>query len=979
MAKQKRVHNLAKELGVTSKAILEKCRAEGLELKNHMATLSAGLEATVREWFSEGEHETVEEKSARVDLEKVRKTAAKRKKKEQAKAPAEADQGVEQAEPSVSTAVAEPEQDHPAAAEPEPSVEAPQQDEAVVVAEAPVEQPEAPAPEAETKVEEAEEAAAVEQQEAPPGAEAPVEIPEHAPAAVEGPATEEGAPAEVTADKDDQPDEALRVAAERDETVKAEDVPEVAAEPEAEPEPEEEVSPAGPQLTTPKPAQLKGPQVIRVEAPEPETRFRPRGPRPGGPPRRPGPGRPPGPTEPEPIPERGPRRGKGAKDAAAEEGRKARAKSRVHPRRSKESIEAEERIREYRDRDLLEREERLKAAGERGGLRRRAAETGKGARPGRAARPVGKIEITVPIMLKDFCAAMGMPFNQIFPKLMAMGKMVRITDTIDEETARLLAAEFDVELEVHGGKTLMEELKEEFETSEEADEAKLEPRPPVVTFLGHVDHGKTTLLDSIRKSRLLDREAGGITQQIGAYRYQEDDVDVTFIDTPGHEAFTAMRSRGATMTDVVVLVVAADDGVMPTTREAIQHARAAEVPIVVALNKIDLPGVDLNRIYGQLAEENLTPSEWGGETDVIKTSGVTGEGISDLLEHLTTLTELLDLRSDSATQATGWVVEAEEKKGQGIVATALVIEGTLKPGTVVVCGPAYGRVRAMRDDRGKPVDQATPGTPVEISGLDTMPVAGDRFYEVADLRRAKLVAEEQQVRAREKSLAELGRPKTLEELFKERETGEVPELNVILRADTNGKLEILKAELMRVPDDQVRLRIVLDGIGAVTEGDVMLAETSGAIIIGFWVTAEDNARRMAQDSGVDIRLYRVIYEVTDEIRKALEGLLEPEKKEEYRGRLEVRQVFNIGRVGRVAGSYATDGVINRNHFVRVIRDGTIVRDGARIGSLRRVKEDVREVRAGLECGLKIEGFDDVHPGDTIEAYEIVEVARKLEQ
>ncbi|MBN1341377.1 MAG: translation initiation factor IF-2 [Phycisphaerae bacterium] len=963
MAKQMRVHILAKEIGVTSKAILDKCRAEGLELKNHMATLSAGLEATVREWFSEGAHTTAEEKSARVDLKKIRKKTTRKVTK--TAAPKKGDGGEEQA--PAATAVAE----------------APGAEAAPAVGEAPAEEPaaEGAEPAVAAEVSAAEVATGATVQEEPPVGVPSAEI---SPEAAEAPALEiPGAalpPSEPI--EFDTGEGVFEVAARAPE---GEEPPAPAAE--AEPQ-EEPVLPAGPQLTSPAPAQLQGPQVIRMEAPEPERRFRPRpsgarpgGPRPGGPARPGGPPRPgvprrgaPGaPPEPAPVSERGTRtRGRG-KEPTEEEKKAKAGKHRYHPRRSKESIEAEERIREYRDRDLLEREERIKAAGERGGLRRRAADTASRAKPLGPTRK-DRVEVSEPISMKELCSAMGIGFSRVFPKLMAMGKMAKITDTIDTETARQIAAEFEIELSVIESRTLLEELKDEYAASQ-VEGAKA--RPPVVTFLGHVDHGKTSLLDAVRKSRLLDREAGGITQQIGAYRYHEGDIDVTFIDTPGHEAFTAMRSRGATMTDVVVLVVAADDGVMPTTREAIQHARAANVPVVVALNKIDLPGIDLNRIYGQLAEENLAPAEWGGEVDVIKTSAVTGEGLGALLEHLTTLTDLLELRGDPEAPVTGWVVEAEEKRGEGIVATVLIREGTLKAGDIIVCGPAHGRVRSMRDDLGKPVEAATPGTPVEVSGLDVVPVSGERFYEVTDLRRAKSIAEQQQDQMRSQSLAEVSKPRSLEELFKERESGEVPELNVILRSDTHGKLQTLKAELSRIPDEQVKLRIILDGIGAITESDVMLASTSDAIIIGFWVVAEESARRMAQDLGVDVRMYRVIYEVTDEIRRALEGLLEPDKKEEHRGKLEVRQVFAIGRLGKVAGCYVTDGIISRNNRVRLIRDGAVVRENCAIGSLRRVKDDVREVRAGLECGLRIEGFDDIHAGDVVEVYDVIEVARTL--
>jgi len=976
-----RVHILAKELGVTSKAILEKCRAEGLELKNHMATLSAGLEATVREWFSEGVHETVEEKAERVDLKKVRKKTTRKRatKKKAATTGEQEEESEETAEGAVATAVAEA---VPAGAE--EAVQAAEAATAVVAApEAGLEAGvEVGAPEGAAAVVEAPAEATV--AEAPAGPAAP----EAGAAAPEAPSLEPvSVPLVVEEGVAPPEEEAGRLAAEAPPTEPDRAEPEGDVEEEVEPEP---IAPAGPQLTAPAPAQLQGPQVIRVEAPEPERRFRPRtGPPRSGPPRtgppRSGPPRgagrgggvmPPmsserGPVGGAPGAKRG--RGKDARGAPGEEARGKSSKHRVHPRRSTESREAEERIREFRDRDLIEREERLKAAGERGGLRRRAAET-RG-REQQLVRPrESRIEIAEPIILKDLCAAMGIGLSRMFPKLTAMGKMARITDAIDRETARLVAAEFDIELMVREARSLLDELKEQSDSVEREHQG---PRPPVVTLLGHVDHGKTSLLDAIRKSRVIDQEAGGITQQIGAYRVREGNVDVTFIDTPGHEAFTSMRSRGATMTDVVVLVVAADDGVMQTTREAIQHARAADVPIVVALNKIDLPGVDVNRTYGQLAEENLAPAEWGGEVDVIKTSAITGEGVSDLLEHLTTLTDLLELRADPTIDATGWVIEAEERKGEGIVATLLVSEGSLEPGDVIVCGPSNGRVRAMRDDHGRKVEVATPCTPVMVSGLDVVPTAGDRFYQVGDLKRAKQIAEEQQDQMRAASLAELSKPQTLEEIFKEREADEVPELNVILRSDTHGKLETLRSELNGLTGEQVRVRIVLDGIGAVTESDVILASTSDAIIIGFWVVAEESARRMGQEMGVDIRMYRVIYEVTDDIRAALEGMLEPERQEEYQGRLEVRQVFNIARLGTVAGCYMADGVVARNHRLRLIRDATVVREDCAVGSLRRVKDDVREVRAGFECGLRIEGFDDVHVGDVIEVYEVVEVARTL--
>jgi len=944
LAKQMRVHILAKELGVTSKAILDKCHAEGLDLKNHMAVLSAGLEATIREWFSEGSHETAAETAERVNLDSVRKKTSRRR-----VGHGEGDEG--------SVALSEDGTEGGASVEGEPGEGA----ESAAVAEVSVE----PVDEAfeavqepvsvETPVEVSAEASlTVEAVPAEPIGEGVVESSPSVPGEVAVPAMEGEAPAAVS---EEESVESVELAAE------APEAEESAAKP-------EKIAPAGPQLLRPAPAQLQGPQVIRMGTPEPEFRPRPRtsfvrsGPMPPIlPPERGG--------------ETGIRRGKKKETVGeTEDAAKAAkaAKHRINPRRTGASPEeAEERIREFRDRDLIEREERLKAAGERGGLRRRAAETKAGPRP--VGRPKEEaFEVEEPIALKDFCSTIGIGFARVFPKLTELGKMLRITDIIDGETARQVAGGFGVDLVVKQARSRLDLLREEFE---KRTRGHLEPRPPVVTLLGHVDHGKTSLLDAIRKSREVDREAGGITQQIGAYRFKQGGYDVTFIDTPGHEAFTSMRSRGANMTDVVVLVVAADDGIMPTTREAIRHARAADVPIVIALNKIDLPGVDINRIYGQFAEENLTPTEWGGETDVIKTSAVSGEGIPELLQHLTTLTELLELQADPDVPATGWIIEAEERKGEGSVATLLVTEGTLRAGSLILCGTAQGRIRSMHDDRGQALKEATPGTPVRLSGLDVVPTAGERFYQLDDLRLAKEIAQEQQDRARSASLAEAAKPKTLEEIFRQRQAGEVPELNVILRSDTHGKLETLRAELSRFPQDEVRLRIMLDGIGAVTEGDVTLAATCNAIVIGFWVVADDGAKRLAQEMGVDIRLYKVIYEVTDDIRKALEGLLEPEHREEYKGRLEVRQVFNISRVGTVAGCYVQDGVIGRQNRVRLIRNGAVIRDNCEIASLRRVKDDVREVRAGFECGLKIQGYDDIHSGDTVEAYEIVDVARKL--
>jgi len=892
LAEKTRVHQLAKSLGVTSKAILEKCRAEGLDLKNHMSTLSAGLEETVREWFSEGAHATALETAEKVDLKKVRvkKRPTRRKK---AAAPT-----TEQ--PATAVAEAAP-PEVAAAAEAEP---------ATVAAEAPAEVA-AEAPPQEVVAE------------APPTVEP-----------VEAPAAEPVAP-----------------------------VPEEKSEP-LEPEP---VMPAGPR-NVPAPAVLRGPKVVRVETAEPRTLRRPaaRAPQAGPP------------AGAETVSPPTARRGRGRGGGQPQEGESAeaakRGKSRVHPRRSANAGEVGERLKEWRDQDLVERQERLAAATGRGMRQRRAASTRRTMAGPTVAVRQEKVQVAEPITVGELCRATGVGHGRIRPKLVEHGVFVSITQIIETELAELVALEFGIELTVIKRKSAFEALAEQFAAHERKN---VESRPPVVTMLGHVDHGKTSLLDRIRQTAVAEGEAGGITQHIGAYQVEKGEVRVTFIDTPGHEAFTSMRARGAQMTDVVVLVVAADDGVMPQTIEAINHAQAAEVPVLVALNKIDLPGLDTNRVYSQLAEHGLVPQEWGGEVDVIKTSAETGEGVEDLLEHLHTLSELLDLQADPTVPATGIVVEAAIEGGRGAVATLLIQDGTLREGQIVVCGPGFGRVRAMRNDRGRRTKTAGPSVPVTVSGLDELPEAGDHFYQVGDLKTAKSVAEERRIQLRQQSLAEVAKPRTLADLVAKQEAGEVPELSVILRADVQGSVDVLRQQLGELPTEEVRLRILHAGVGAITEGDVLLAQASSAIVIGFGIVAEDRARRLADQVGVEIRLYRIIYEVTDDVKRALEGLLAPEERVELRGQATVREVFNISRVGTVAGCMVTDGQMVRSHLVRVVRDGRIVRDQAQIQSSRHFKDDAREVRAGLECGIKIAGFDDLKPGDVIEDYEVIELARSL--
>jgi translation initiation factor IF-2 len=540
--------------------------------------------------------------------------------------------------------------------------------------------------------------------------------------------------------------------------------------------------------------------------------------------------------------------------------------------------------------------------------------------------------------------------------------------------AELVALEFDTELVVEQRTSLEEEIRREFD-----DRARehFKKRAVVAAMLGHVDHGKTSLLDKIRQTQVAAGEAGGITQHIGASQVSWDDKTVTFLDTPGHEAFTAMRSRGANMTDIVVLTVAADDGVMPQTVEAIAHSKAAGVPIVVALNKIDLPGCDINRIYAQLAEHELTPTEWGGQTEVVKTSATTGEGVNDLLESLDYVAELLELKADDTIPATGWVVEAKMSPQQGPVATILIKEGRLAKGDVVLAGSTYGRVKAMRNSYGKRIKTASSSMPVEIVGLNDVPQAGDRFYCLDDVNRAKAAAEESGLRHREKSLAERTQV-TMDNLFSQIEAGSVKELNLIIRADVQGSVDVLKKYLSELSTDEVKLKILQATPGGITEGDVILAEASNAIIIGFNVVADEHAAKTAEAEGVDIRLYNVIYRITEDLKKSMVGLLEPEEQERSLGRAVVRATFKVSRIGTVAGCYVSNGVVTKNAKARLIRNNVVIRDELSLESLKHFKDDVREVKAGLECGLKLVGFDDIKMDDMLDFYEIIKVARTLE-
>lgn len=908
-----RVHTLAKEIGVKSKAVVEKCHAEGLaDVKNHMSVLSAGLEATIREWFSAGEHVTTEEVADRVDLEKVKAKPRRRTKKAVQQEPEATEE-----QPPVETQVVEGEEGAQAL---------PVGDAATAVAELSSETAE----EQSAEVESAEKIAVAEEAELEPS--------------MEGTTKAEKAP--PADDAIDAPTEAAIAESEVQEEL-------------------EQVQPAGPQHV-PTPAVLRGPDVIRVERPERVSR-----PAPARQPAARAPREPEGVGIPSPtVPTRPSRKGKGG-NKIDEESKTGKGKPRVHPRRGKVG-DTVEKISEWRGRDLLERSQRLAAATDHPQLVRRAAP--RHTKTDKLLLKPEKIQISEPILLKNFCATTGIPFSKMFPKLMELGIPATINQGITGEQAEMLGLAFEIEVEVVTKKSRYEELVEQFENRPRKN---LKPRAPIVTFLGHVDHGKTSLLDRIRTSRVAAGEAGGITQHIGAYRYKVGGKDVTFIDTPGHEAFTALRARGAQITDIVVLVVAADDGVMPQTVEAISHAKAAGVPIVVALNKIDLPNTDVNKITGQLAEHELISAEWGGETDIIKTSATTGEGMEELVDHLSTLAELLDLQAEPTGPANGMVIEARQDPTRGPVISLMVQEGMLKIGDVIVAGRGCGRVRAIFDDKGKSLRKAEPATPVEVLGLDDVPDAGAKFYVVKDQQLAKEIAKEK--RQEDRQTDWLTRPKvTLENIFEQVEAGETKQLNVIVRADTQGSVDVLRTKLNELSNDEVAVRILHGGTGGITEGDVLLADASSAIIIGFGVVPDDQARTRAQKLDIQIKTYTVIYHLLEELTQAVEGLLEPTYEQTTKGRAQVRQVFRITKLGSVAGCFVTEGMIERSAKIRIIRQNVIIREDSSLESLRRFKDDAREVRQGFECGIKIAGFADVKEGDIIEAYEVVEVARKLE-
>ncbi len=725
------------------------------------------------------------------------------------------------------------------------------------------------------------------------------------------------------------------------------------------------VGPAGQQLTNKEKTRLAGPQVIRVEqadnlpTPPPMRRTGPGTAGPGG--------------------ARGPMGRTGGAGGAAGGARGRGVGSSSRSGRAGESARIE-----FGAQDIRDRKARLDAA--KGFMSSHRTPSGRpmgggmgggGQRTERKPGEVQQIHVAEPLTIKELSAATGIKATDIIKKLFLGGTMATINSAIDREKAIEIMMDFEIDLIVDEAKSAAEIIEERFKDRERVDERR---RAPIVTILGHVDHGKTSLLDRIRKTNIAAGEAGGITQSTRAFcvPVKSGDVDrmVTFIDTPGHEAFTSMRARGAKVTDIVVLVVSAVDGVMPQTIESIQHAKAAGVPIVVAMNKIDRPDAtepNIRRLLGQLAEHGLNPVEWGGDTEVIKTSATRGDGIEELLAMLDYQAELLELKADFGGMARGSVLEASIEEGRGPVARVMVQEGRLKKGDFIVIGRGYGRVRDIINDRGERITEAFPSTPVAISGIDELPDAGDKAFVVQSIRAAEEAAEERRRIDRERELAA---PKiTLDNIFKHLEKQGRKELALVVKGDVQGSVEALKAMLSKLPTEEVVVSVKSASAGGINESDVTLAEATKAIIVGFNVTSSGKARQLAESKGIEIRLYEVIYDLIDDVTKAARGMLAPELKLEVLGHAEVRQVFKISKVGAIAGCYVTDGVVERNAQIRVTRDGIVIEKDRRLEQLKRFKDDAKEVRAGTECGMKIVGYDDIKVGDVLECYKTVTVSR----
>jgi translation initiation factor IF-2 len=968
--KKVRISALAKELGVTSKDVIEKCKREGIEeVSNPQSTVSIGLSQTIREWFGGvGGSSTAIETAERVDVdaarERAEKVAPKRgkaKKGDELSADA-AGPAAEVQTASAAPAAAAPTAPVSAAPVPAPAPKAPEAVRAATPVTAP---PSAVSPQPAARAPEPVSASAP-----TPVAPVPTRTMPAAPALTRAPATGRGplgpggsAPAVPGA----RPTEGSRPPGARF-------FPGPAASPNVPVRPRE-VGPVGPRLEQPEKSRLSGPKVVRVDTPDnlpaPRARF-------GG---SAGPGsRPPtgggGVTGRFGPPGARPGMGGGRPDDRRRAPDTRRRGDAGRTGRAGEGTGGDR----FSGQDLIEREERLSRSG--GWLKKhRDSDRRSGMPQSRGTvKPQGPAKIPDPVSIKELSAVTGVKSADILKKLFLKGTPLTINSFIDGERAAEIMLEFDIEVVVDTAQSAQDQIEATFAARERTDERV---RPPVVTILGHVDHGKTSLLDRIRNTNVASGEAGGITQSTRAFQTPlhagDRDRVITFIDTPGHEAFTAMRARGAKVTDIAVIVVAADDGVMPQTIESINHAKAAGVAVIVALNKIDKPEAtenNIQRIYGQLAEHGLNPVAWGGSTEVVATSAVKGTGIQELLEVIALTADVLELKADFAGHAQGTVLEARMEEGRGAVAQLIVQEGVLTRGDFIAVGRAFGRVRDIMNDRGERIMQAGPSTPVAISGIDELPDAGDKFYVTDDHKAAEQAALDHRALERERELAA---PKiTLDNIFEHIGKSKKRELPLVVKGDVQGSVETLKAVLSKLAAEEVTVAVKHCAVGGINESDVLLAEATGAIIVGFNVTSNGKARGLAEAKGIDIRLYDVIYDITDDLTKAMRGMLDPQVKLEVLGHAEVRQVFRISKVGAVAGCYVTDGIVERNAQIRVTRDGIVIEKDRRLEQLKRFKDDAREVKANTECGMKIKGYDDIRVGDILECYKTVVVKRAEE-
>jgi translation initiation factor IF-2 len=967
-----RVNALAKELGVESKDILTKLKGEGLNwAHNHMSTLTFGQAETVKEWARQGQFGASrpaaaaggESEEGAVEAEdETTATKVKGGGKKGLKRKAEDGDGASEGGDDGMTGTAVMEAPAPAA-----PTAAPAASPAAPVADAPAPTP-APVRLTPQPVTPAAPAAPVAPAETMrPAAEAPA-APTTGPATGGGsaPAAAPGAPAApkppTTVTRPVTGPDGLRPPVQRPTVTLADRKP---APP-----------PVARTPFVPRPATIQGPKIVREEKPDHVPAPRPR-PRPGD-----GPGGTTGPGFNTARPMTG--RGIKPREDEEEEKKKAARASLSTRRRGADGRrgEADEKLREFTDADLIERKERLLNAGaSRQAFDRHLTKVGQRGMHAQAQSAQDKgdpLELEEPITVRTLSAALGIKVNELLGKLMRQGIMANINASLDTEVAQTIALDYGLEVRLKRETSLEEELEAEF-AEREVDPANLITRPPVVTILGHVDHGKTSLLDKIRSANVAAGEAGGITQHIAAWMVTLGEGDkarrVTFIDTPGHQAFTSMRARGANMTDVVVLVVSAAEGVQPQTIESINHAKAAEVPIVVAMNKIDRPDANEQQVLGQLAANGLNPVEWGGDTEVVRTSALTGQGIPELIEILDLQSQIMELKADPTAPARGTVIESAMYPGLGSAATVLVQDGTLRVGEPLLCGNAFGRIRSLIDDKGNMIQEAGPSTPVIVAGLNELPSSGDKFFKVDHIDLARTIAQDRATRNREMQLSQQNRVTGANLLSTLAAQAAVSTINLIIKADVQGSLETLVATVTQQNTEEVKVRVIHSGVGAVSESDVQLAMATKTkptdnrvAIIGFHVVPDDAARALAEQHHVDVKTYRVIYEIFDDLKKSLSGMLAPEVREKLHGHCEVRAVFKVSKLGNIAGCMVTDGHIQRGSKIRLIRDGKVVTEGLTIDTLKRVKDDVKEVKSGFECGIKLAGYDDIKIGDVFEAY-----------